>query len=72
MHIAAVILTLISSFLITFLLMPSLIRYFRAKKEGQQIREEGPKWHTKKAGTPTMGGLLFIISAVVTVLWVAA
>lgn len=72
MHIAAVILTLISSFLITFLLMPSLIRYFRAKKEGQQIREEGPKWHAKKAGTPTMGGLLFIISAVVTVLWVAA
>ncbi len=72
MHIAAVILTLISSFLITFLLMPSLIRYFHAKKEGQQIREEGPKWHAKKAGTPTMGGLLFIISAVVTVLWVAA
>ncbi|EEW53392.1 phospho-N-acetylmuramoyl-pentapeptide-transferase [Limosilactobacillus antri] len=72
MHIAAIILTLISSFLITFLLMPGLIRYFRAKKEGQQIREEGPKWHAKKAGTPTMGGLLFIISAVITVLWVAA
>ena len=34
-------LTLVSAFLITFLLMPSLIRYFRAKKEGQQIREKG-------------------------------
>lgn len=56
------------SFLITFLLMPQLIQYFRAKKEGQQIREEGPTWHQKKAGTPTMGGLLFIVSTVVAVL----
>ncbi|MFR0610175.1 phospho-N-acetylmuramoyl-pentapeptide-transferase [Limosilactobacillus mucosae] len=72
MSILVVILTLLSSFLITFLLMPSLIRYFRAKKEGQQIREEGPTWHAKKAGTPTMGGLLFIIAALVTCLWIAA
>lgn len=72
MNTLSIVLTLVSSFLITFLLMPSLIRYFRAKKEGQQIRKEGPKWHAKKAGTPTMGGLLFIISAVVTILWVAA
>lgn len=71
MSILVVILTLLSSFLITFLLMPSLIRYFWAKKEGQQIREEGPTWHAKKAGTPTMGGLLFIIAALVTCLWVA-
>ncbi|MGM9892198.1 phospho-N-acetylmuramoyl-pentapeptide-transferase [Limosilactobacillus sp.] len=72
MNTLSIVLTLVSSFLITFLLMPSLIRYFRAKKEGQQIREEGPKWHAKKAGTPTMGGLLFILSAVITILWVAA
>ena len=72
MNTLSIVLTLVSSSLITFLLMPSLIRYFRAKKEGQQIRKEGPKWHAKKAGTPTMGGLLFIISAVVTILWVAA
>ena len=72
MNTLSIVLTLVSSFLITFLLMPSLICYFRAKKEGQQIRKEGPKWHAKKAGTPTMGGLLFIISAVVTILWVAA
>ncbi|MFC2749304.1 MAG: phospho-N-acetylmuramoyl-pentapeptide-transferase, partial [Limosilactobacillus fermentum] len=65
-------LTLVSAFLITFLLMPSLIRYFRAKKEGQQIREEGPTWHEKKAGTPTMGGLLFILSAALTCGWVGA
>lgn len=51
--------------------MPWLIKYFQAKKEGQQIREIGPKWHAKKAGTPTMGGLLFIIAIVITSLWVA-
>ena len=72
MNFLSAVLTILSSFLITFLLMPSLIKYFRAKKEGQQIRKEGPTWHAKKAGTPTMGGLLFIFSAVVTSLWVAA
>ena len=72
MNLLTAILTVISAFAITFFLMPSLIRYFRAKKEGQQIRKEGPTWHAKKAGTPTMGGLLFIVSAVITILWVAA
>ncbi|WP_407458651.1 phospho-N-acetylmuramoyl-pentapeptide-transferase, partial [Limosilactobacillus vaginalis] len=71
MNFISIVVTLICSFLITFLLMPSLIRYFHAKKEGHQIRKEGPKWHAKKAGTPTMGGLLFIISAVITILVVA-
>ena len=56
MSILVVILTLLSSFLITFLLMPSLIRYFRAKKEGQQIREEGPTWHAKKPGRRQWAG----------------
>ena len=35
-------------------------------KFGQPIREEGPQWHQKKSGTPTMGGIMFIIGAVVT------
>lgn len=48
--------------------MPGLIRYFRAKKEGQQIREEGPTWHQKKSGTPTMGGLLFVLATLIAVL----
>ena len=38
MNFLSAVLTILSSFLITFLLMPSLIKYFRAKKEGQQIR----------------------------------
>ncbi len=37
-------------------------------KFGQEIREEGPKWHAKKSGTPTMGGLIFISAIVITCL----
>ena len=33
-------------------------------KFGQEIREEGPKWHKAKSGTPTMGGFIFIAAAV--------
>ena len=60
-----VVLPIIISFLITLIFMPSLIGYFRRKHEGQMIREEGPKWHEKKSGTPTMGGLLFIIAIII-------
>jgi phospho-N-acetylmuramoyl-pentapeptide-transferase len=49
---------------------PWLIARLRAFQIGQYIREEGPKSHMKKAGTPTMGGLLIVISIVVpTLLW---
>ena len=33
----------------------------RRMKAGQSIREDGPKWHAGKSGTPTMGGLMFIL-----------
>src|SRR3954452_7734078 len=49
---------------------PWLIARLRQFQIGQYIREEGPKSHQKKAGTPTMGGVLIIISIVVpTLLW---
>jgi phospho-N-acetylmuramoyl-pentapeptide-transferase len=49
---------------------PWLIGKLREFQIGQYIREEGPKSHMKKAGTPTMGGILIIISIIVpTVLW---
>ena len=49
---------------------PWLINKLRYFQIGQYIREEGPKSHQKKAGTPTMGGVLIIISIVVpTLLW---
>ena len=41
------------------------------KKYGQEIRDEGPKWHNVKAGTPTMGGLVFSLAAIVTSIWAA-
>jgi len=47
-----------------YLLLPLL----RALKAGQSIREEGPTWHNSKAGTPMMGGLMFIFAAVVCLL----
>src|SRR6202051_3525189 len=49
---------------------PWLINKLHQFQIGQYIREEGPKSHQKKAGTPTMGGILIIISIVIpTLLW---
>src|SRR5689334_10592677 len=49
---------------------PWLINRLRQFQIGQYIREEGPKSHQKKAGTPTMGGVLIVVSIVVpTLLW---
>src|SRR5207245_6379641 len=49
---------------------PWLINRLREFQIGQFIREEGPKSHQKKAGTPTMGGVLIIISIIIpTLLW---
>jgi phospho-N-acetylmuramoyl-pentapeptide-transferase len=49
---------------------PWLIGKLREFQIGQYIREEGPKSHQKKAGTPTMGGVLIVISIVIpTLLW---
>lgn len=58
-----------SGFAITVAIMPFFIGYFRMKKQGQSIREDGPTWHNKKQGTPTMGGLVFLIGAALTALW---
>ena len=58
-----------SSFAITVAGMPFIIGYFRMRKQGQEIRDEGPKWHNSKAGTPTMGGLGFLTAAVITAIW---
>src|SRR5437899_895822 len=49
---------------------PGLIRRLRELQIGQYIREEGPQEHRKKAGTPTMGGVLIVLStAVPSILW---
>lgn len=58
----------IIAFIITAVLVPVLIPTLKRMKFGQSIREEGPESHMKKTGTPTMGGLTFLISAIVTTL----
>ena len=57
------------SFAISALLGPVVIPFLHRLKFGQYIREEGPKAHQKKSGTPTMGGVIFIISVTVTSLF---
>ncbi|MBS4540089.1 phospho-N-acetylmuramoyl-pentapeptide-transferase [Clostridium sp. D2Q-11] len=54
------------SFIITLILGPITIPLLRRLKVGQSIRAEGPKSHIKKSGTPTMGGLMFLIAAIIT------
>lgn len=60
------ILSVILSFVITALLGPVVIPFLRRLKVGQMVREDGPQTHLKKTGTPTMGGILILISVVVT------
>lgn len=72
MELSKIFIDLISSFAIVAIFMPFLIGYLIAHKEGQSIREEGPKWHEKKSGTPTMGGLLILIAMAITNIWVGA
>jgi phospho-N-acetylmuramoyl-pentapeptide-transferase len=61
-----IILSMAMGFLITVLLSPFFIPYLRKLKFGQSIREEGPKSHQKKSGTPTMGGVMILVSVVLT------
>ena len=52
------------SLFICMFLGPKFIEFLRDREFGQQIREEGPVGHAAKAGTPTMGGLLIMVSVV--------
>ncbi|NLM67114.1 MAG: phospho-N-acetylmuramoyl-pentapeptide-transferase [Enterococcus sp.] len=72
MHLTEMILPIASSFGMTVATMPLFIGYFQMKKYGQEIRDEGPKWHNIKAGTPTMGGTVFLASIILTSIWVGA
>ncbi|MBS4193895.1 phospho-N-acetylmuramoyl-pentapeptide-transferase [Lederbergia citri] len=59
---------LLMAFLITVLLSPLFIPFLRRLKFGQSIRIEGPQSHQKKSGTPTMGGILIVLSVIITTL----
>ena len=56
------------SFLVTVLMLPRLIKYLHYLKFGQAIREEGPQSHMHKKGTPTMGGISFIVATVLALI----
>ncbi len=60
----------LTALIICFVLGPRMIERLSSKQLGQPIREDGPITHLPKAGTPTMGGLLILVSiAVSTLLW---
>ena len=56
------------AFFLTVLMLPRLIKYLHVLKFGQAIREEGPQSHMHKKGTPTMGGISFIVSIVISLI----
>ena len=61
-----ILMPILISFGISILTGPLLIPFLKRLKIGQTVREDGPKTHLKKSGTPTMGGLLILISVTVT------
>lgn len=56
----------IVSFALTVAAMPRVISYFRNQQLGQITRKEGPAWHATKSGTPTMGGVVFLLASVIS------
>lgn len=60
------ILSVMTAFLITAVSGPFVIPFLRRLRCGQTVRDDGPSTHLKKSGTPTMGGILIVISVVVT------
>jgi phospho-N-acetylmuramoyl-pentapeptide-transferase len=62
------VLACLTALLITFLIGPALIRRLTAYKIGQAVRDDGPRSHLTKAGTPTMGGALILAAVTITVL----
>lgn len=65
-----VIYSVLVAFLISILIGPMLISMLHKLKFGQSIREDGPKSHQKKAGTPTMGGIIFILATIISMIFV--
>ena len=64
------VLAALTALLVGMLLGPKVIRKLIAMKIGQSVREDGPKTHLVKSGTPTMGGALVLIAvSCATLLW---
>jgi len=64
------VLAALTALVISFIVGPTMIRKLTAYKIGQAVRDDGPQTHLVKAGTPTMGGALILVSiAITTLLW---
>ncbi|MFN0315552.1 MAG: phospho-N-acetylmuramoyl-pentapeptide-transferase [Burkholderiales bacterium] len=64
------VLATMTALLISFFVGPAMIRKLTAYKIGQSVRDDGPQTHLAKAGTPTMGGALILVSiGITTLLW---
>ncbi|MDD6810824.1 MAG: phospho-N-acetylmuramoyl-pentapeptide-transferase [Lachnospiraceae bacterium] len=63
---STILMSVLISFAISVVLGPVIIPFLKRLKVGQTVRDEGPETHLKKNGTPTMGGILILISVVVT------
>ena len=61
-----ILIAVLISFGLSVILCPIIIPFLKKLKFGQNVREEGPKEHLKKTGTPTMGGLIILSSIVLT------
>lgn len=62
----SIIMPVVISFGISVILCPIIIPFLRKLKFGQFVRDDGPESHLKKAGTPTMGGLVILVSILLT------
>lgn len=62
------VLATLTALIISFIVGPKMIRKLTAYKIGQAVRDDGPQTHLVKAGTPTMGGALILVSIVITTL----
>ncbi len=63
-----IIFSIVTSFLLAMIIAPRVIKNLKKRQIGQTIREEGVKEHLKKAGVPTMGGIIILIPLLVTTL----
>src|ERR1043165_2322632 len=64
------VLACLTALLLSFIVGPAMIRKLTAYKIGQAVRNDGPQTHLTKAGTPTMGGALILVSiTIATLLW---
>ena len=61
-----IVLSVLISFAISFAATKLLIPFLHKLKFGQQVRDDGPKTHLEKQGTPTMGGIAFLIAIIIT------